>query len=149
VPDASETTEVTETEVTETTNTATDDTEDATEGTDDQEAETFPRDYVEKLRKESAGYRDRAKTAEARADELARRLHTALVSATGKLADATDLEFNADHLDDATALAEAIDALIAGKPHLKARRLSGDVGQGIKGDNSGRFSLLQRLKQTV
>jgi hypothetical protein len=99
----------------------------------DENAETFPREYVEKIRRESAGHRTRASGAEERADALAARLHTALVTATGLLADASDLPFDATHLDDADALATAIDALTTGKPHLKSRKPSGSVGQGVKG----------------
>lgn len=94
------------------------------ESTEDQE--TFPRSYVEKLRKEAAGHRDRAK----RADDLAQRLHTAIVGATGRLADARDLPFDESHLDDPAALSGAIDALLADKPHLATRRPMGNIGQG-------------------
>ncbi|GAB4082086.1 hypothetical protein [Modestobacter muralis] len=88
--------------------------------------ETFPRSYVEQLRQESAGYRTRAQ----QADTLAQRLHGALVAATGRLADPTDLPFDAAHLDDETALTAAIEDLIARKPHLASRRPTGDIGQG-------------------
>lgn len=94
--------------------------------------DTFPRSYVERLRRESAGYRERAN----RADELAVRLHTELVKATGRLADASDLAFDAAHLDDAEALATAIDELVARKPHLASRRPMGDVGQGATVSNA-------------
>ena len=90
------------------------------------EPETFPREYVEQLRQESGRYRQRAQ----RADDLAQRLHLALVTATGKLADPTDLPFDESHLDDADALSAAIDDLLGRKPHLATRRPSGDVGQG-------------------
>lgn len=95
----------------------------------DDDAETFSRPYVERLRRENQKYRDQAKTA----DGLAQRLHTALVAATGKLADPTDLEFDAAHLDETDgtdALAAAIDDLIERKPHLASRRPVGDIGQG-------------------
>lgn len=91
--------------------------------------ETFPRAYVEKLRKESAGYRERAQ----RSDDLAQRLHTAMVTATGKLADARDLPFDESHLDDPEALNGAIQSLLTDKPHLASRRPRGDVGQGVTG----------------
>lgn len=97
------------------------------------DGDTFPREVVEKLRREAAGYRDRAKTAEAHAEELSRALFTARVAATGKLADPTDLPYTAELLDDTDALTSAVDALIAAKPHLKARRVSGDAGQGVRG----------------
>ncbi len=92
------------------------------------EPDTFPRDYVEKLRRESAGYRERAQ----RTDELATRLHTALTAATGRLADPTDLPFDAAHLDDPDALEAAVDELLTRKPHLASRRPAGDVGQGAR-----------------
>lgn len=96
----------------------------------------FPRAYVERLRKQSAGYRERARqvdAAEARADALARRLHTALVAADGRLADPEDLPFDAAHLDDAAAMRNAIAELVEAKPHLKARRVAGDIGAGDRG----------------
>lgn len=65
-----------------------------------------------------------------RADTLARRLHTELVRAAGKLADPTDLPFDETHLEDPEVLAAAVDELIARKPHLAARRPTGDIGQG-------------------
>lgn len=91
--------------------------------------DTFPRDYVEKLRRESAGYRERAK----RVDELERRLHVALVRADGRLADPEDLEFNAGHLEDADALEAAITDLVDRKPGLRSRKYGGDVGAGKRG----------------
>lgn len=94
---------------------------------DETKPETFPRDYVERLRKESAKYRERAKAA----DDLAARLHIALVTATGRLADPTDLPFDEAHLDDEDALRSAVDDLIARKPHLASRKPHGDVGQGV------------------
>lgn len=91
--------------------------------------EAFPRSYVEKLRKENAGYRERAQ----RSDDLAQRLHTALVTATGKLADATDLPFTEEHLEDPEALNRAIQSLLTDKPHLASRKPRGSIGQGATG----------------
>lgn len=108
----------------------------------DSDADTFSRTYVEKLRRENASYRERAQ----RADELANRLHAALVDATGRLADPTDLPFDAAHLDDADALTAAIDALLAGKPHLASRRPFGDVGQGNRGGSAESVSLAELLR---
>lgn len=103
----------------------------------EQEAETFTAEYVKQLRDESAGYRTRARDAENRAEHLAQRLYAELVRATGKLADPTDLPFDAEALDDAEKLTGAIDGLIAAKPHLKARKPTGDVGMGDRGKESG------------
>lgn len=115
-----------------------------TEGGDGSEGdpETFPRTYVEQLRKENAGYRERA----GQADQLAQRLHSALVGATGRLADPTDLPFDAGHLDDPEALTAAIDALVERKPHLKSRRVVGDVGQGAGGAKAGDVNLADLLR---
>ncbi|POX82192.1 hypothetical protein C3477_23860 [Mycobacterium kansasii] len=93
---------------------------------DQQEPETFPRSYVEELRQENGKYRQRAQAGEV----YAQRLHTELVRATGRLADPTDLPFDAEHLDDADKLAAAIDDLLSRKPHLANRRPVGDIGQG-------------------
>lgn len=93
---------------------------------DSTDPETFPREYVVKLRKESAGFRERAK----RADDLAARLHTALVEATGKLADSRDLPFDEAHLSDPEAMQEAIQSLLTERPHLASRKPMGNIGQG-------------------
>jgi hypothetical protein len=95
--------------------------------TPEREPETFPREYVAKLRDESARHRQRA----ADRDDLAQRLHGALVAATGRLADPSDLTFDDAHLDDPDALSAAIEHLLARKPHLANRRPVGDVGQGV------------------
>ncbi|WP_202378106.1 hypothetical protein [Mycobacterium paraintracellulare] len=114
----------------------------ATETNDGDDAETFPRAYVEDLRAENARYRERAKAA----DTLAKRLHTALVAATGRLADPTDLPFDEAHLDDPDALASAIEDLLERKPHLKSRRVVGDVGQGAGGVKPGDVDLSALLR---
>lgn len=116
-------------------------TEDDTTEIDD-DAETFPRSVVERLRQENGRYRQRA----GQADDLAARLHTELVRATGRLADPSDLPFDDGHLDDAEALTGAIDALLADKPHLASRTPVGDIGQGNRGGASEPFSLLGTLK---
>ncbi len=105
------------------------------------EPDTFDRAYVEKLRQENGRYRQRAQ----RADNLAHRLHTALVEQTGKLADPTDLPFDEDHLDDADSLTAAIDELLTAKPHLAARRIAGDIGQGASKPSDG-VNLLNILR---
>ncbi|WP_349269158.1 hypothetical protein MPNTM1_04608 [Mycolicibacterium parafortuitum] len=116
------------------------------DGTNDNSGgDTFPRAYVEDLRKESAGYRDRAKQAEDRADALAKRLHTALVTATNRLENPADLGFDAEHLDDADKLSAAIDALLSDRPYMAKRVVKGDAGQGPRGDNTS-VSLLDMLK---
>jgi hypothetical protein len=117
--------------------------DEAESSTDETEPETFPREVVEKLRQESGRYRQRAQ----HADTLARRLHTELVRATGRLADPTDLAFDEEHLEDPDALAAALGDLLDRKPHLASRKPVGDVGQGNRGASSEPFSLLGLLKE--
>lgn len=106
--------------------------------------DTFPREVVEKLREEAAGYRVKAKDR----DNLARRLHVALVAATGRLADPTDLAFDEAHLEDAAALSAALEDLIVRKPHLASRKPSGDIGQGAS-PYAGGVSLAGILRQAA
>ncbi|MFC5337526.1 hypothetical protein [Leucobacter denitrificans] len=108
------------------------------------DGDTFPRDYVVKLRDENAKYRQRAQDR----DEIATRLHTALVAATGRLADPSDLPFDNDHIVDPNKMVEAIDALLKTKPHLATRKPSGDIGQGLSGV-SDTFSLSALLKNNA
>lgn len=93
---------------------------------DDDEAATFPREYVKKLRTENARYRERARSVEI----YSQRLHTELVRATGRLADPSDLPFDEGHLDDPEALDAALEELVVRKPHLASRRPVGEIGQG-------------------
>ncbi len=98
---------------------------------DSPETEAFPREYVERLRQEAAEHRTKAK----RGDTLARRLVLSYAQALGKLADPTDLPFDEalcddDGIPDPAKIADAIDELLARKPHLGDRRPRGDVGQG-------------------
>lgn len=98
------------------------------EPTDDEaEPDTFPRSYVERLRKENATYREKARKAE----DYARELHAARVAATGRLADPSDLDFDEANLDDLGRLNAAIDDLLDRKPHLASRRVTGAIGQGV------------------
>ena len=105
-------------------------TTDETEPAD--EPDTFPRSYVDKLRKEAADARVKVKDR----DDLAARLHTQLVAANGRLADPSDLPFDEAHLEDADALNAAVDDLLARKPHLASRRPVGDIGQGVSAATS-------------
>lgn len=101
--------------------------EEAVEVEDTHEEDTFPREYVEKLRKEAGDHRARAKDR----DELARRLHRELVAKLDRLQDPEDLDFDEEHLSDPEALKSAVDALLEAKPHLASRRPRGNIGQGV------------------
>lgn len=114
---------------------------DANEGGD-----TFPREVVERLRRENADHRTKTKAAEDRADALAKQLHTALVTATGKLENPAELPFDPEHLDNPENLSAAIEALIEAKPYLAKRVVKGDVGQGQRGGADSGVNLLALLK---
>lgn len=100
---------------------------DTTEGQEHDAPETFDRAYVEELRRESANYRTRAKTA----DDLRSALWAERVRADGRLHDVSDLPMpdDADPLDTDSVQA-AVDALIESKPHLARRKVTGEIGQG-------------------
>jgi hypothetical protein len=102
-------------------------------------AGTFPREYVEQLRKENADRRKRAEELEGRNAKLVAGLLRAEVVADGRLADPADLLDTADAtalLDDDGApdpekVKAAVTDLLGRKPHY-ARRISGDVSQGAR-----------------
>lgn len=107
------------------------------------EGDTFPRAYVEDLRKESAGYRTQVR-------QLQERLHRLQVQQTGALADPADLPFDAAHLESPEALQAAIAALLADKPHLKARAFApGAAAQGARGQASTGVDLIGMLRGMV
>lgn len=113
----------------------------------DEGADTFPREYVEQLRRSEAGYRTRAR----HADALAAALVTAHAAATGRLADPTDLPYDEALCDDAglpdpAKVAAAVDDLLARKPHLASRRPLGDVGQGARAGEPDGVSLAGLLR---
>lgn len=109
------------------------------------EPDTFPRQYVEELREESATRRREAQEAREALEPVQRRLHALLVGATGRLADPDDLEFDAAHLDDEEALTAAIDDLLQRKPHLASRRTRGNIGQGEGDPAKGSVNLAGML----
>lgn len=124
-------------------------TDDQTAPVEEQQTgDTFPREYVEKLRQEAGDHRTAAKAATEALTPLQQRLHGLLVAATGRLADPTDLPFDAAHLDDEAALTTALDELLARKPHLATRRVAGDVGQGA-GTPKTKFSLAGLLASSA
>lgn len=107
----------------------------AIEGPDD-DPETFPRAYVEQLRQENAGYRQKAGRAE---EALSRLLETTVRSAAADhLADPADLLafgdaeelLDPDGWPDADRIIAAAKSLASEKSHLAPRRPRGDIGQG-------------------
>jgi hypothetical protein len=113
--------------------------------------ETFDRAYVERLRRESAEYRTRAK----RADELESRLRNAVVreGVAGVLEDPDDLLRHRDAEDlidhdgypNVEKVRSAARELVIAKPHLARRRPEGDIDQGARVE-PGDVSLTQMLR---
>ena len=103
---------------------------------EDDDQQTFPLPYVKRLRERSAGYRARAKTAEARVGELERELFTERVRALDLLADPADLPYDSELLDDPDALAEAVQQLVRDRPHYRRRGTIDAAGTGSR-DQAG------------
>lgn len=103
------------------------------------EAVTNPaeQDELAKVRREARILRDRTKAAEARADELGRALFTALVAATGRVENPTEIAYEAGLLADPDAIHAAIDAEIERRPYIRSRKIAGDVGQGRNANPTG------------
>ncbi|WP_347955443.1 hypothetical protein [Gordonia aichiensis] len=105
----------------------------------DADADAFPRDYVEELRKQSASYRTQLR-------QTQEQLHRTMVEKTGRLADPSDLPFDPAYVGDADALNAAIDELLAARPHLRSRRPTGDAGQGNRGRPPAGVNLVELLR---
>lgn len=94
----------------------------------------FPAEYVSELRHENGKLRLRAKEAVADANQ---RLTRAYASQDGRLVDADLVPLSDDLLDDnglvdPAKVTQAIDALLAAKPHLRSHRPTAPLpGQGL------------------
>ena len=119
---------------------------DEDEDEDSGDGDTFPRSYVKRLRERSAGYRARAKDAEARTAELERALFTERVRALDVLADPSDLPFDAALLDDPDALRSAADDLVARRPHYRRRGVATGTGSRDEAAAGSGVSLLGLMR---
>ena len=121
--------------------------EDSQDTPEDPAGDTFPRSYVEQLRKESATYRKQAEASSAAAEQLRNDLHLALVELDGRLAVPSDLPpLEGDNALDRTAIAAAIDKLLEARPRLAARALAGDIGQGARGARGKTVDLIELMR---
>lgn len=90
-----------------------------------------PTSELAKVRREAASWRTKYRDAEKQLeqlDTLKQELFYSRVKETGRLADATDMEYSAELVNDQDGMSAAIDDLLDAKPHLKARTF-GNVGQ--------------------
>lgn len=109
--------------------------------TEDTTEEVFGRDYVEKLRRENAGYRDRAKAAESAVETLQRQqvetrvaahaMKPAALWATTELADVIDPETGAVDFGKVDAAVKAARTTLGLNEHMPARRQGLASGTGI------------------
>src|SRR5699024_3019678 len=113
---------------------------------EDEDGDTFPRAYVKRLRERSAGYRARAKDAEARTAELERALFTERVRALDVLADPSDLPVDADLLEDPDALRAAADDLVARRPHYRRRGAAAGAGSREEAGSGPGVALLGLMR---
>jgi len=121
-------------------------TEPAEDDEGDEDGDTFPRSYVKRLRERSAGYRARAKDAEARTAELERALFTERVRALDVLADPSDLPFDAELLEDPDALRAAADDLVARRPPYRRRGIAAGTGSRDEAGSGPGVSLLGLMR---
>lgn len=118
----------------------------------EQEGDTFPRAYVQELRKENQGYRDRAKKGELALSRLAE--VTVRDATKGILFDPSDLSYDEktmsddDGFPDSEKIKEAAQELVSKKPHLAPRRPRGDIGQGTRSKDDD-FSLAGILRSNA
>lgn len=118
-------------------------------GVEDDKGTKFDLKYVEKLRKEAGDNRVKAKEQEETIDKLQRRLFLNEVKGLGKLADPTDLPYDAELVDDPDKLKEAVDDLLARKPHLGRRVPNGDAGLGVGSEHSSGVDILGMMRNNV
>lgn len=103
-----------------------------------EEPDSFPRDYVEQLRREAAEHRTKAK----RADELELMLLETLIARAGSgvLHDPEDVwegkevdDFlDEDGMPSLEKVRTAVEELVERKPHLAVQKPRGDIDQGAR-----------------
>jgi hypothetical protein len=106
----------------------------------------YAKSDLAKLRRSQDAYRQRAKTAEGRVADLVQQRHEALVRLDGRLQDSTDLPFDPDAVLEPDQITETITEMITAKPHLKSRKPTGDIGQGVRGTADEPFNLIGAIK---
>lgn len=74
------------------------------------------------------------------------RLFTALVTLDGRISNPADIPFNAELLTDESALTETITRAIEANPRLSRNFVSGDVGQGPRGNSVNEPDLISLMR---
>lgn len=118
---------------------------------EDETVDSFPRSYVEKLRREAQSLRERAMSAEAAQEsvkELQRQLVLERVKADGRLVEASELPFDETYATDPEALTAAVTELLERKPYLSSQRFSSTLHQGATATDAG-FSFVDALRRNA
>lgn len=114
----------------------------------DAEPDTFPREYVQALRKEAADHRAKAK----KVTDANARLMALHAEMDGRLINVSELAYTDDLVDDSglvdpQKVAQAIDALIESKPYL--RKSAPPISQGVMPRPPDEPSLFDLLRQRI
>src|SRR5690625_386213 len=116
------------------------------QGNDD----TFPRSYVQRLRERSNGYRLQLRERESEVDKLQRQLFAERLQRLDLVVDHDAVPYDPALLDDDDALQEHIEGLLAAKPYLRKRKVSGNIGQhSSNGVGGSSVSLMDKLRHNA
>lgn len=125
--------------------------EDEDQRDDDQgDDDTFPRSYVQRLRKRSNGYRLQLRERESEVDKLQRQLFAERLQRLDLVVDHDAVPYDPALLDDDDALQEHVEGLLAAKPYLRKRKVSGNIGQhSSNGVGGSSVSLMDKLRHNA
>lgn len=123
-----------------------DDQRDDDQGDDD---DTFPRSYVQRLRERSNGYRLQLRERESDVDRLQRQLFAERLQRLDLVIDHDAVPYDPALLDDDDALQEHVEGLLAAKPYLRKRKVSGNIGQHSSNSGGSSFSLMDTLRHNA
>ena len=121
------------------------------EGDDDDQRDddTFPRSYVQRLRERSNGYRLQLRERESDVDTLQRQLFAERLQRLDLVIDHDAVPYDPALLDDDDALQEHVEGLLAAKPYLRKRKVSGNIGQHSSNGGGSGFSLMDTLRHNA
>src|SRR5690625_4038957 len=120
--------------------------DDDDQGNDD----TFPRSYVQRLRERSNGYRLQLRERESEVDKLQRQLFAERLQRLDLVVDHDAVPYDPALLDDDDALQEHVEGLLAAKPYLRKRKVSGNIGQhSSNGVGGSSVSLMDKLRHNA
>src|SRR5690625_542652 len=111
---------------------------------------TKPRSHGKRLRERSNGDRLQLRERESEVETLQRQLFAERLQRLDLVIDHDAVPFNAALLDDDDALEEHIEGLLADKPYLRKRKVSGNIGQhSSNGVGGSSVSLMDKLRHNA